>query len=111
MVFNILGCDGNCDCDISLMHNAQDFTKKVLMGKDTAPKLKFEISNTKLDYAYGTQLNISTELQLKNEDLVNKDCTKKAKVIHISIFLYHHHAFNTGLLSFVVKVNCHFKFV
>ena len=108
MVFNILGCDGNCDCDISLMHNAQDFTKKVLMGKDTAPKLKFEISNTKLDYAYGTQLNISTELQLKNEDLVNKDCTKKAKVIHISSNSISSSCF---LLSFVVKVNCHFKFV
>ena len=52
------------------------------MGKDTAPKLKIEISNTQLDYAYGTQLNISTEIQLKNEHLI--DCTQKQKVIRIS---------------------------
>ena len=78
MVFTVLGCDGACNCDILLKYNSQDFRKKIIMGKDTTPKLKFEISNTQRDYAYGTQLNISTEIQLKNED-----CTKNAKVIHI----------------------------
>ena len=82
MVFTILGCDGDCNCDILLKYNSQDFRKKIIMGKDTTPKLKIEISNTQRDYAYGTQLNISTEIQLKNEHLM--DCTKKPKVIHIS---------------------------
>ena len=82
MVFILLGCDGDCNCDISLKYNSEDFGKTIVMGKDTAPKLKIEISNTQLDYAYGTQLNISTEIQLKNEHLI--DCTKKPKVIHIS---------------------------
>ena len=82
MVFILLGCDGDCNCDISLKYNSEDFGKTIVMGKDTAPKLKIEISNTQLDYAYGTQLNISTEIQLKNEHLI--DCTKKPKVIHSS---------------------------
>ena len=82
MVLTLLGCDGDCNCDISLKYNSEDFVKKTVMGKDTAPKLKVEISNTQLDYAYGTQLNISTEMQLKNEHRM--DCTKKPKVIHIS---------------------------
>ena len=78
MIFTVSGCDGDCNCDILLKYNSQDFGKKIIMGKDTTPKLKFEISNTQFDYAYGTQLNISTEIQLKN-----KDCTKKGKVIQI----------------------------
>ena len=82
MELTLLGCDGDCNCDISLKYNSEDFVKKTVMGKDTAPKLKIEISNTQLDYAYGTQLNISTEIQLKNEHRM--DCTKKPKVIHIS---------------------------
>ena len=82
MMLTRLGCDGDCNCDISLKYNSEDFVKKIIMGKDTAPKLKIEISNTKFDYAYGTQLNISTEIQLKNEHLI--DCTKKPKVIHFS---------------------------
>ena len=82
MLLTLLGCDGDCNCDISLKYNSEDFVKKTVMGKDTAPKLKIEISNTQLDYAYGTQLNISTEIQLKNEHRM--DCTKKPKVIHIS---------------------------
>ena len=83
-----LGCSGACNCAISLTYNSQAFDKQITIDKDQDPKLKFEISNTQRDFAYGTQLKVSAEIQLRKDDLSENDCTDQEKVIYISSNIY-----------------------
>ena len=79
-----LGCSGACNCAISLTYNSQAFDKQITIDKDQDPKLKFDISNTQRDYAYGTQLEVSAEIQLRKDDLNENDCTDQVKVAYTS---------------------------
>ena len=83
-----LGCSGACNCAISLTYNSQTFDKQITIDKDQDPKLKFEISNTEQDYAYGIQLEVSAEIQLRKDDLSENDCTDQEKVTYISSNIY-----------------------
>ena len=67
-----------------MKYNSQAFEKQITIDKDQDPKLKFEISNTQRDYAYGTQLEIRAEIQLRKDDLNENDCTDQVKVTDTS---------------------------
>ena len=79
-----LGCSGACNCAVSLTYNSRAFDKQITIDKDQDPKLKFEISNTEQDYAYGIQLEVSAEIQLRKDDLNENDCTDHVKVTYTS---------------------------
>ena len=62
------------------MYNSDEFRNPITVGKDKIPKLNFQISNTLEEYAFGTQLLIETEVELKGENIDKKDCIEKTKV-------------------------------
>ena len=62
------------------MYNSDEFRNHLTVGKDKIPKLNFRIRNTLKEYAFGTQLLIETEIQLKEETIDKKDCIENPKV-------------------------------
>ena len=62
------------------MYNSDEFRNPITVGKDKIPKLNFQIRNTLNEYAFGTQLLIETEIELKEENIDKKDCIEKTKV-------------------------------